>query len=239
MIKCQNGEKFLIVSDSKSVLTAVSSLPTSRTHPYIFNIRSLLYDLKQQNKSIHFLWVPSHMGIDGNEYADKVASSHTYNENQSDVLAEDLRGMDRSNALSSWQRRWCDSEFGRHLYAIAPNINKMSWFKNSNFPRQKITMVNRLKFNHTRCKDHICKIKIVNENICSCGSLQSTDHWLFHCPDGDRSSRLSLVDYLNRLNISNHNLAHLLKLNDLNIFSLIFNFYKKSNFEYQHKVFYV
>lgn len=67
---------YLICSDSQDCLLAISSDPfRSHTAPLIFNIRSLIFLIFSQGKTIQFHWVPGHVGIVGNEIADSLATS--------------------------------------------------------------------------------------------------------------------------------------------------------------------
>ena len=105
LILVQNNKKFLIISDSKSVLTAISSFTNSRTHPLIFQIKSILHNLKTVGFIINFLWVPSHLGIEGNEYVDHVASTHIAALESEKIFVNDLKAADKSESLISWQKR--------------------------------------------------------------------------------------------------------------------------------------
>jgi hypothetical protein len=51
------------------------SYPNHRSNPLIFKAFNLYNDLIQSGYSILFCWVPSHVGIEGNELADKAAKS--------------------------------------------------------------------------------------------------------------------------------------------------------------------
>lgn len=67
---------YLIASDSMSCLQAFNSNPfNSHLSPLILCIQSLIFTLNQLNYNIHFLWVPSHTGIHGNEVADILTKS--------------------------------------------------------------------------------------------------------------------------------------------------------------------
>jgi ribonuclease HI len=63
------SEEILIISDSLSALLALKN-------PYPKNeiIQSIQEKLSNSGKKIEFLWVPSHIGISGNELADKAAN---------------------------------------------------------------------------------------------------------------------------------------------------------------------
>ena len=65
----------IIFTDSLSVLQAItqSSDFTSSSVPAIFKIKKLLLDLQAANCQVSLAWIPSHLGIPGNEKADLLA----------------------------------------------------------------------------------------------------------------------------------------------------------------------
>ena len=65
---------FIIFSDSKSALQAISG--QDWTHPLVLYILERLHWLVQyQEKRMLFYWIPSHVGIRGNEKADTAAKA--------------------------------------------------------------------------------------------------------------------------------------------------------------------
>ncbi|GBO22075.1 hypothetical protein AVEN_85730-1 [Araneus ventricosus] len=65
---------FIIYSDSLSVLNSLKSFHDHK-HPLVFKILDLFEKLTFQGFTILFSWIPSHVGIDGNEEADMAAKS--------------------------------------------------------------------------------------------------------------------------------------------------------------------
>ena len=68
------------------------------------------------------------MGIDGNDYVDNIAScrSNYLDAALLPVYGCDVKAQDKFKSIQSWQTRWDQSEFGRHLYDIESFINKTS-----------------------------------------------------------------------------------------------------------------
>ncbi|ELT93673.1 hypothetical protein CAPTEDRAFT_224783 [Capitella teleta] len=67
----KDEDQFNICSYSLSSLTALSNCDI--THPYLLSILSKQNNLVRKGKLVVFVWCPSHLGILGNEVADRLA----------------------------------------------------------------------------------------------------------------------------------------------------------------------
>lgn len=229
LISSQEHKKFLIISDSRSVLEGLASHLNNRSHPLIYEIKSETWKLLQRGYLVRFLWIPSHMGILGNELADGAAGDFSDSPIQNclpPVLARDLRCLGFAEQIVSWQSKWESSQYGRFLYNIMPRVQKNPWFHNSALPRHVIVTMNRLLCNHTNCNDHLFKINLVTDNSCSCGAQQSPAHLFFDCPDVDASIRRKYINAIRSTGLLPTNFNTLLKSFNVTIFLAIHNFFK-------------
>ena len=71
----------------------------------IYEIKAILLQLKQQRKIVHLLWVPIHIGIDGNEHVDSIASNQFSHTLSMPILHSDTTATNRSNAITQWQNK--------------------------------------------------------------------------------------------------------------------------------------
>jgi len=71
-ISSHSGDKYIIYSDSLSVLQSLKG--KNLRNPLIQQLL-LKHDRLSPSKSIVFCWLPSHVGIGGNEEADKAAKA--------------------------------------------------------------------------------------------------------------------------------------------------------------------
>jgi hypothetical protein len=115
----EQGRKFIIYVDSLSVLQSLSS-PNYRSNPLIFKVLSHLDGLKSKGFTILFCWIPSHVGIHGNEIADKAAK------NSVDMLSialpySDVKKFVEKLAHQKWQNHWETLTLNK-LHAIRPAI---------------------------------------------------------------------------------------------------------------------
>ena len=68
LISSYSHKHFIIYTDSRSVIDSLQSLSCS---PSFLSVLQLYNELINKGFHIHFCWVPAHIGIRGNEAADK------------------------------------------------------------------------------------------------------------------------------------------------------------------------
>lgn len=220
------NSKFLIISDSKSCLTALNNNVKSETNYCILQTLDILFDLFKNEISVEFLWIPSHMGVNGNENVDKLANSRHKIESVDfpDTMVTDLKPVFKLEILNKWQLLWNESPYGRDLYALNPIVNKSCWFKDIAKPRYFITLFNRLRFTHCCALTHLKKVNISDSDLCECGLVQTVDHILFNCTNVNGYERAKFLRKLYQRNVFYLNINEILKKQDLIVFQIIFDF---------------
>ena len=74
----------MICSDSLSALQALEKLKSD--HLLLMQIQDVLYKIEVDQKEVVFMWAPGHVGIHGNEAADRAAKEALEKEPTDDLM---------------------------------------------------------------------------------------------------------------------------------------------------------
>ncbi|GBN70941.1 hypothetical protein AVEN_160055-1 [Araneus ventricosus] len=165
---------FIIYTDSLSVLKSLDSAH-DHTHPLVFNVLDILEKIASQGFIINLCWIPSHVGIFGNEQADKAAKSATSSINGT-VPVDDLKNHIKLLLYTKWQEQW-NVETRNKLHALKPTVQ--SWLSLKN--RKADTVFTRLRVGHTSFT-HRHLLLGEQAPMCSqCNCIMSVHHILSEC----------------------------------------------------------
>ena len=123
LIENSHDHQFIVFTDSLSSLLALQG--HEQKHPCVMALREAYSNLVSLRKSVVLTWVPSHVGIHGNEKVDTLAKEAL----QMDITNLHLPHTDyRSNingyAKSKWQELW-DSFPENKLHQVKPTIGTL------------------------------------------------------------------------------------------------------------------
>ena len=183
------GRSFTIYSDSYSSLLAIKRY--NPVHPVVQKIQEALLELDLKSKSVHFCWVPAHVGIPGNELADSEARAVIDRERVTfhHIPHSDMKRVIHSFIKGKWQERWSSPELenNKKYKGIRKTIDH--WMSGYNGNRRVEVILTRLRIGHTRVT-HKFLLGGGNAPVCAqCDTQMSVEHILVRCPNFDHFRR--------------------------------------------------
>jgi ribonuclease HI len=167
---------FIIYTDSMSVLQSFTT-PNQHSHPVVFEVLNLLNHLGSRGFNIKFCWVPSHVGIEGNELADNAAKS-TCNYLLVKLPYCDAKRFVTELVYKKWQHSWDEQTFNK-LHEIKPRI--ALWPPHSS--RKEDVILTRLRIGHTRYTHRHLLLRELSPTCNSCNVVMTVKHILIECPN--------------------------------------------------------
>ena len=137
-VKVTSVERFVIFSDSMSVLQAIESQESN--NPLVNRVLQPCQEIISNGKLITFCWISSHRDIRGNEDADRAAKD-ALSKAHFELPCTDVFIKIQPFVSSLWPKRW-DKEVGNKLHAIMPQIDNKYYSGCTN--RKDEVIINRL-----------------------------------------------------------------------------------------------
>lgn len=167
--------KYAICTDSLSSLKAILNITNNNI--YASNIRDFLI---KRTTDIKLIWVPSHINIPGNEFADTAAKLSlrspvlkTENHNIKDIHKHITTFFKNKDTTYSQTSNW---------YKTINNNSESTTIISSNITRLDSIKITRLRLGHTKLT-HGCLLKIPVTYPCDCNIIYPTNpsHMLLDC----------------------------------------------------------
>jgi kelch-like protein 2/3 len=185
--------RFLVVSDSLSCLKSVED--RNFQNPLILEILETLDKLFRSGYRVTFVWVPSHIGIEGNGAADATAKAAlSLRVSKSSVPYSDFKPLVCAYVNSAWQKCW-DRETNNKLHGLQPVIGN---YRHGKLTRRDEVAIHRLRVGHSHLT-HSYLLKKEQAPVChTCNSPLTIEHMMIACSKYD-SERQKYFNHCNSL----------------------------------------
>ena len=181
---CTYTDKFVIFSDSLSVLQALNH--TSSKNSQIQHLLLKHHEISS-SKSVIYCWIPSHIGIYGNEKVDKSAKESLDLEvTDFKIPFNNFKPFINKYVCDKWQTLWDETPFNK-LKEIEPIVNHHRLVPK--LSRREEIVLARLRIGHTRVT-HSCLLNREERPYCiGCDTPFTVRHFLLDCADFGRERR--------------------------------------------------
>jgi len=205
--------RILICSDSSAALASLKSASSKCREDIMFESLLSLYCVCSMAIDVRFLWIPAHIGIQGNEMADSLAKKGL-KINQGEVAVPiskaEIKSYIRSKIKIQWQKLWDNGNKGRHLFKIQQKVGEEKTLGNS---RREQEMFSRIRLGHTRLNSSLHTIgKHPTGNCEICNQSETVEHALFECTKYS-NQRLALRNGLEKVGIKQMEISNIFSNN--------------------------
>lgn len=149
-IVTQNQKQYVIITDSLSVLESIETGNSKSRQNLLEDTMLTIREADKSNQTIHFLWVPSHINLPGNEKADQAAKSSLMKDQIEPVQynIQELYSQVRDRINNKWQQQWENSTKGRHLFRLQKEVTRTQRLPKS-LAAIDIKIINRIRTGKT------------------------------------------------------------------------------------------
>jgi ribonuclease HI len=171
-------KNIIICTDSLSAIQAIGRI--SPKNHLLHLIQKTLYETEKQDKSILFVWIPSHCNLQGNDKADQAARDaiQAGQETQESLLLTDAISIIKRSIHADWETQWKNTN--TKLRHIAPDLQPKS---HKELTRRESVILRRLRIGHTALT-HKHLLERSNTPTCRrCNTPTTVKHILLDCPN--------------------------------------------------------
>ncbi|XP_056647604.1 uncharacterized protein LOC130452381 [Diorhabda sublineata] len=166
-----------ICTDSLASILSIQNIFTE--HPIVQSIHDSYQLISSQGIAVTLIWIPSHIGIEGNELADKQAKiAATYTVTDNVIIGKDSKSQFKRKSRVTWQQHW--DTINTSLRQIQRSIGNQPIIF-AGLSRQDLTAIRRVRIGHSRLTHGYLMTTTARPFCSSCNSYLTMKHILTEC----------------------------------------------------------
>src|SRR5204862_2889522 len=173
-----------VFSDSQAAIQRLQNCNLKAGQKHVIAIKNWITKIKAKRQiNIYINWIPAHMNIYGNEYADEAAKKGTKLQKislEKYVSLAFIKRKIKESSLNEWQIEYEKSKKGRY-YNQFESISKWKAFSKT-LKKQTWSAYMQLKLGHGYFRFYLVRFSSYSSNRCfTCGIKEDPEHLILHC----------------------------------------------------------
>lgn len=175
IVNDNSSNQFIIQTDSYSTIQSLQQIYSNNT--LVQRTQDNFHRAATNGKEVQILWVPSHVGIEGNERADQAAKDATNLDNINTLTASgDFKSYVKLKVKQSWEQTW-RAKINNKLRRVKPTTAR--WYTGGD--RSEQVIITRIRIGHTRLT-HSYLFQRTDPPSCEhCGRPLTVEHIIIEC----------------------------------------------------------
>lgn len=192
----------VIFTDSKSALQHIARCTSGlRGVSIAYDILKEINNLAIKGVNLKLQWIPSHIGIRGNEEADRLAKLAVLEGNYYFIKPNYTEQLFRCKEIcyNNFKEYFDERSRQKGIWykTIQCQPPRVPWFVRSKTSRSDVVIAHRLRSGHYPCKKFSFMMKVSDSPNCEvCGTVEDVHHLLIECAKNS-SERDVLIDIFN------------------------------------------
>ncbi|KAG6979043.1 RNA-directed DNA polymerase from mobile element jockey [Fusarium oxysporum f. sp. conglutinans] len=186
--RANSRSKVLIYTDNQAAIRPTAK-PKGKSGAYLLrSIAKQIDELQLQGLNTEIRWVPVHIGIQGNEEADRAAKEATgwregdltgpkaAESQQIYPLRSTMKTWSHKETITSWERDWISETRGRASFRHTPKPSRKVLDLHDGLSKKHSALLTQLRAEKIGLKDFLYNRKVpgISSNKCPCGSDRQT-----------------------------------------------------------------
>ena len=146
--------------------------------------------LDDTNVEVKLIWLPSHVGIAGNETVDQLAQFASTACVATSLELKDMFIKVQEYIMSKWQHLWQSSNTGKFYRKVESNVSYTIKYENS--VRAKEMMITRLRLGTCLTNEYLKKINVAASDKCQICTkhVETIEHIVLGCAKSDLCNKV-------------------------------------------------